>query len=114
MCNLWILCQRQWISAHGIWRAFFDLRVEEKQTVAMPEAGYPYGCAPFAFERLASSLGDVTPPDLKETYSVGPVDPPQKQVAHRILGGPLNYWLTAFALNLCMRMISQVGYLPAC
>jgi isopenicillin N synthase-like dioxygenase len=56
-------------------RAFFDLSVIEKHTVVMPEAGYPYGYAPFAFERLASSLGDVTPPDLKETYTVGPVDP---------------------------------------
>ncbi len=65
------LDQRAWDQA----RAFFDLSVEQKQTVAMPEAGYPYGYAPFAFERLASSLGDVTPPDLKETYTVGPVDP---------------------------------------
>ena len=63
--------QRAWEHA----RAFFDLRAEEKQTVVMPEAGYPYGYAPFAFERLASSLGDTTPPDLKETYTVGPVDP---------------------------------------
>jgi isopenicillin N synthase-like dioxygenase len=63
--------QRAWELA----RAFFDLPANEKQTVVMPEAGYPYGYAPFAFERLASSLGDVTPPDLKETYTVGPVDP---------------------------------------
>jgi isopenicillin N synthase-like dioxygenase len=62
--------QRAWDQA----RAFFDLTDEQKQEVVMPEAGYPYGYAPFAFERLASSLGDVTPPDLKETYTVGPID----------------------------------------
>lgn len=62
--------QRAWDQA----RAFFDLADEQKREVVMPEAGYPYGYAPFAFERLASSLGDVTPPDLKETYTVGPVD----------------------------------------
>jgi isopenicillin N synthase-like dioxygenase len=62
--------QRAWDNA----RAFFDLTNEQKQEVVMPEAGYPYGYAPFAFERLASSMGDVTPPDLKETYTVGPVD----------------------------------------
>ncbi len=66
-----LIDKRAWDQA----RAFFDLSAEQKQTVAMPEAGYPYGYAPFAFERLASSLGDVTPPDLKETYTVGPVDP---------------------------------------
>lgn len=62
----------------GAWdaaRAFFDLPIQDKLAVAMPEAGYPYGYAPFSFERLASSLGDATPPDLKETYTVGPVDP---------------------------------------
>jgi isopenicillin N synthase-like dioxygenase len=63
--------QRAWDQA----RTFFDLRDRDKREVVMPEAGYPYGYAPFAFERLASSLGDVTPPDLKETYTVGPVDP---------------------------------------
>jgi isopenicillin N synthase-like dioxygenase len=53
-------------------RAFFDLPLADRLQVAMPEPGYPYGYAPFAYESLASSLGDVTPPDLKETYTVGP------------------------------------------
>ena len=69
--------QRAWDQA----RALFDLSARDKQTVVMPEAGYPYGYAPFAFERLASSLGDVTPPDLKETYTVGPVDPAPRPAA---------------------------------
>jgi isopenicillin N synthase-like dioxygenase len=40
--------------------------------VAMPYPGYPYGYAPLASERLAASLGEATPPDLKESYSMGP------------------------------------------
>jgi isopenicillin N synthase-like dioxygenase len=55
---------------------FFDLAVADKMAVAMPYPGYPYGYAPVQGERLAASLGDDTPPDLKETFSMGPVDRP--------------------------------------
>lgn len=53
-------------------RAFFDLPLETKMKVAMPYTGYPYGYAPFAGEALAQSLDEATPPDLKETFSIGP------------------------------------------
>ena len=53
-------------------RKFFALPEEKKQVVGFPEAGYPYGFSPFQFERLAASQGEDTPPDLKESYSVGP------------------------------------------
>lgn len=53
-------------------REFFDLPVDEKIGVAMPTPGYPYGWAPFAEEALAHSLDKRTPPDLKETFSIGP------------------------------------------
>lgn len=52
--------------------AFFDLPLERKMRVAMPFPGYPYGYAPFAKEALAASRGERTPPDLKETFSIGP------------------------------------------
>ena len=55
---------------------FFDLALADKMTVAMPYAGYPYGYAPMQGERLAASLGDATPPDLKETCSMGPIERP--------------------------------------
>lgn len=55
---------------------FFDLATADKMAVAMPYPGYPYGYAPFRGERLAASLGAETPPDLKETFSMGPVDAP--------------------------------------
>ena len=53
-------------------RAFFELPRAAKMSVAMPYAGYPYGYAPLCEEALARSLGDTTPPDLKETFSIGP------------------------------------------
>jgi isopenicillin N synthase-like dioxygenase len=59
-------------------RRFFDLPVADKMSVAMPYPGYPYGYAPMRGERLAASLGDVTPPDLKETFSMGPVEKPAR------------------------------------
>lgn len=54
-------------------REFFDLPMEQKLSVKMPYEGYPYGYAPFQSESLAKSLGDDAPPDLKETFSVGPL-----------------------------------------
>lgn len=51
---------------------FFDLPSEEKMRVAMPFPGYPYGYSPFAKEVLAASRGEATPPDLKESFSIGP------------------------------------------
>jgi isopenicillin N synthase-like dioxygenase len=53
---------------------FFDLPLADKLAVAIPE-GDAYGYGPFAIERLAASRGDDTPPDLKETFSVGPLGP---------------------------------------
>lgn len=57
-------------------RAFFDLPMEKKLRVKMPYEGYPYGYAPFQAETLAKSLGEETPPDLKETFSTGPMHVP--------------------------------------
>lgn len=54
---------------------FFRLSDEAKLDVGIP-AGDAYGYGPFRAERLAASLGDVTPPDLKETFSIGP--PPDR------------------------------------
>ncbi len=51
---------------------FFDLPLEDKMRVAMPFPGYPYGYSPFAKETLAASRGEETPPDLKESFSIGP------------------------------------------
>ncbi len=59
---------------HSAWeaaRAFFELPLSDKMAVRIP-TGDAYGYGPFAAERLAASRGETTPPDLKETFSVGP------------------------------------------
>jgi isopenicillin N synthase-like dioxygenase len=58
--------------------AFFDLPVEQRMTVAMPYPGYPYGYNAFNVEALNRSIGGDAPPDLKETFNVGPIDPPPR------------------------------------
>ena len=57
---------------------FFDLPVADRLAVAMPEPGYPYGYNPMRAETLNRSIGGLTPPDLKETFNVGPIDPPPR------------------------------------
>lgn len=57
-------------------RRFFDLPLEQKLEVKMPYTGYPYGYAPLQTEALAGSLGYTTPSDLKESFSIGPLDRP--------------------------------------
>ena len=66
------------------WRtstAFFDLPLEQKMRVAMPRPGYPYGYSPVAGETLAASLGNDSHPDLKQSFAIGPVDPPHHTFA---------------------------------
>ena len=61
----------------GVWtstRRFFDLPDTVKREAIMPRPGYPYGWSPVAGESLAYSLGEQRPPDLKETFSLGPAD----------------------------------------
>jgi isopenicillin N synthase-like dioxygenase len=68
----------------GAWntaRAFFDLPIEDKMRVAMPRPGYPYGYSPIAGETLAKSLGNGGAPDLKESFAIGPVDPPTHTIS---------------------------------
>lgn len=61
-------------------RRFFDLPDDDKATVAMPRPGYPYGWSPLAGETLARSLGAAAPPDLKQSFAIGPVDPPTHEL----------------------------------
>jgi isopenicillin N synthase-like dioxygenase len=61
----------------GAWdaaRDFFDRPMEKKLEVKMPYVGYPYGYSPLQAEALAKSLGEETPPDLKESFSIGPLE----------------------------------------
>ncbi len=72
------------LSGHGVsdaviadqWtavQAFFDQPAEIKAKVAAPYPGYPYGWLGPDREALAASRGEVTPPDLKESFNGGPL-----------------------------------------
>jgi isopenicillin N synthase-like dioxygenase len=57
---------------------FFDLPLEERMKIALPRPGYPYGYGPMANETLAKSLGNESPPDLKEGFAIGPLEVPDR------------------------------------
>lgn len=59
---------------HEAWdlaEAFFRLPTADRIAVSIPD-GDAYGYGSFAVERLAAGIGADTPPDLKETFSIGP------------------------------------------
>ncbi len=61
-------------------RAFFQAPLDERARVAMPEPGYPYGWSPLGGETLTRSIGVAAVPDLKQSYAIGPVDPPTHEI----------------------------------
>ncbi len=74
------------IVGHGLDRAeldaawdtaarLFDLPTDVKVELRI-RPGEAYGYTPFLGERLAASLGNETPPDLKESFATGPLDGP--------------------------------------
>lgn len=65
-------------------RAFFDAPLEDRLEVAMPEPGYPYGYNPLEAEALNRSIGGVALADLKETFNVGPIDPPPRPLGEMV------------------------------
>jgi len=66
------LIRRVWHTS----QAFFDLPESKKLKVKSPVEGYPYGYFPLQAESLARSRGEVSPPDLKESFNIGPLTPP--------------------------------------
>jgi len=56
-------------------RTWFALPVAEKMALKMPPDRYR-GYTPVGAEILAATLGNETPPDLKESFSIGPTDTP--------------------------------------
>ena len=55
--------------------AYFDRPLEEKLRLRMPPDRYR-GYISLGSEALAYSLDEESPPDFKESFSIGPVDPP--------------------------------------
>ncbi|MEQ8347654.1 MAG: 2-oxoglutarate and iron-dependent oxygenase domain-containing protein [Sneathiellaceae bacterium] len=72
-------------------RRFFDLPMDAKMAYKMPDDRYR-GYTAYGGEALSYSLGDESPPDLKEGFSIGPCDTAQD--AYHAAGG------TFFAPNM--------------
>jgi len=62
-------------------RAFFDLPAEEKLKSKSADPNCPRGYFPMAAEALARSLGVDTPPDVKESFGIGPLRAPRSEIA---------------------------------
>jgi isopenicillin N synthase-like dioxygenase len=69
------------VGAHRRATEFFDLPLADRLAVVMPEPGYPYGYNPMRAETLNRSIGGTAPADLKETFNVGPIDPPPRPLS---------------------------------
>lgn len=69
--------------------AYFDLPEAEKLKLRMPPDRYR-GYTPVAAENLAATLGAEAPPDLKESFSIGPVDAPLD--AYRTAPAAMNFF----------------------
>ena len=62
-------------------RAFFDLPLEDKLKSKPADPSCPRGYFPMAAEALAKSLGVDTPPDIKESFGIGPLNAPPYEIA---------------------------------
>lgn len=88
------------VSGHGIPSAlvddmrrvstsFFEWPLEQKLRYRMPPDRYR-GYIAYGNEALAYSLDEQTPPDLKESFSIGPVDAPDD--AYHRAAAPANFF----------------------
>ena len=69
--------------------SFFERPLEDKLRYRMPPDRYR-GFIAFGNEALAYSLDEETPPDLKESFSIGPVDAPDD--AYHRAATPANFF----------------------
>jgi isopenicillin N synthase-like dioxygenase len=69
--------------------AFFEWPLERKLRYRMPPDRYR-GYIAYGNEALAYSLDEQTPPDLKESFSIGPVDAPDD--AYHRAAAPANFF----------------------
>jgi isopenicillin N synthase-like dioxygenase len=75
-------------------KAYFDLPLPEKLKLRMPPDRYRGYISPGS-EALAYSLDQETPPDLKESFSIGPVDAPDDAYHRAAAPGKFfaaNFW----------------------
>ncbi len=62
--------------------AFFDLPLHAKLRAAAQTSGQQRGYAPFASKGLAATLGQDAPPDLRESFFLGPLDDHRAYYGH--------------------------------
>lgn len=74
-------------SMSAVSRQFFDLPTEEKCKTLPPERQYPRGYSMLMDESLAYSADKVSPPDLKESLSIGQIDVPNDDYYHNAVAG---------------------------
>jgi isopenicillin N synthase-like dioxygenase len=73
--------------------AYFDRPLEEKIKLRMPPDRYR-GYISLGSEALAYSLDEESPPDFKESFSIGPTDPPDD--AYHRAAGPGKFFAANF------------------
>ena len=69
-------------------RAFFDLPVEDKMAIKRPKDDQVRGYSAVGDEGLSYSLGEKSPGDLKESFSIGPVTVPDDPYFTGAAAGP--------------------------
>ena len=69
-------------------RAFFSLPLAEKQRLKRPKDDQVRGYSAVGDEGLSYSLGKKAPGDLKESLSIGPIDPPDDPYFNGPAAGP--------------------------
>lgn len=61
---------------YALSKEFFRREATERMRVAQPAPDIIRGCIGQGKAALATALGEATPPDLNETFSIGPEAPP--------------------------------------
>ncbi len=99
-------------------RHFFDQPLAAKHRIDQPNPDTVRGYSAVSEDSEASSLGEVTPGDLKESFSIGPIDVPNEDYYRQERAGPhfaANLWpnLPRFQETFCT-YFSVMSDLSAC
>lgn len=71
---------------------FFDSPLDSKLAIRSTAKGSQRGYVPFGDSALAYTFGASSPPDLKESFAMGPLDPPPRALASSTAFYAPNVW----------------------